>query len=90
MERKDYKFTFPFEPPWEDLKMEVTTSTGAKAYIFDTCVRRDPEERAAIDREVAGVLMRHERRRFMEKLAREEREKGNEIPPPPSAALPPS
>lgn len=74
MERKDYKFTYPFEPPWEDLQMELTTSNGCKAYIFDTCVRRDPEEKAAVDREVAEVLVRIERRRFMEKLAREEYE----------------
>ena len=31
-----YEFKFPWEPPWEDLAMEVTTPNGVKCYIFDT------------------------------------------------------
>lgn len=55
--------------------MEVTTSNGAKVYIFDTYVVRDPEKRAAIDREVGEILARSERRKFMQKLEREEQAK---------------
>lgn len=63
---KKFEFKFPFEPPWDDLKMELTASNGAKVYIFDSCVERDPEKRAAIDRQVAEVLIRAERRKFMQ------------------------
>lgn len=52
--RNGFVFTFPFEPPWEDLRAEGSTPNGGKFYIFDSCVIRDPEERAAIDR---GSLM---------------------------------
>ena len=65
---KQFEIKFPFEPPWEDLRREGTARNGAKVYIFDSCVVRDPEERAAIDREVAAVLMRAERRRFLAAL----------------------
>lgn len=60
-----YEFKFPFEPPWEDLKMEISLPGGGKAYIFDTCVERDPVKRAAIDEEVGLVLARAERRKFL-------------------------
>ena len=55
--RNGFVFTFPFEPPWEDLRAEGSTPNGGKFYIFDSCVIRDPEERAAIDRRVADVFV---------------------------------
>lgn len=67
MPRKDYKFTFPFEPPMEDLKMVVETANGAKCYIFDTCVVTDPAERAEIDRKVAQIIIERDRREFLRK-----------------------
>lgn len=74
--RKDFKFKFPFEPPWEDLRMTVVTSNGVKCHIFDTCVVTDPEERAQIDRNIANIIINHERRKFLEKLEQEERAAG--------------
>lgn len=59
--RNGFVFTFPFEPPWEDLRAEGSTPNGGKFYIFDSCVIRDPEERAAIDRRVADVFVQAER-----------------------------
>ena len=54
--RNGFVFTFPFEPPWEDLRAEGNTPNGGKFYIFDSCVIRDPEERAAIDRKFLAAL----------------------------------
>ena len=42
------------------------------SYIFDSCVIRDPEERAAIDRRVADVFVQAERRKFLAALEAEE------------------
>lgn len=67
-----YEFKFPFEPPWEDLRAEGTAENGARFYIFDTCVERDPVKRAAIDEEVGRVLARIERKRFLKGLQTEE------------------
>ena len=67
-----YEFKFPFEPPWEDLKLTLDLPNGGKAYVFDTCVVRDPVKRAAIDEEVGMILARAERKRFLKRL----REKG--------------
>lgn len=63
-----YEFKFPFEPPWEDLKMQGVTDKGVRFYIFDSCVERDPVKRAAIDEEVGLVLARHERKKFLQSL----------------------
>ena len=70
--RNGFVFTFPFEPPWEDLRAEGSTPNGGKFYIFDSCVIRDPEERAAIDRRVADVFVQAERRKFLAALEAEE------------------
>ena len=59
--RNGFVFTFPFEPPWEDLRAEGSTPNGGKFYIFDSCVIRDPGERAAIDGRVADVVVMAER-----------------------------
>lgn len=72
--RKNFKFTFPFEPPWEDLRMTVVSSNGIKCHIFDTCVVTDPEERAKIDQNIANIIIAHDRRKFLEELDRKERE----------------
>ena len=77
--RKDFKFTFPFEPPWEDLRKTVVTSNGVKCYIFDTCVVTDPEERAQIDRNIADIIIRNDQRKFLKELERQEREEQNSI-----------
>ena len=53
--RNGFEFKFPFEPPWEDLRAEGATPNGGRFYIFDSCVIRDPEERAAMGRR-AGEL----------------------------------
>ena len=63
-----FEFKFPFEPPWEDLKAEGTTKSGAKFFVFDTCVERDPVKRAAIDEEVGLILARAERKKFLKRL----------------------
>ena len=75
-----YKFTYPFKPPKEDLRMEGTTANGVKFYIYDTCVERDPEKRAEIDRQVAEIIVDAERRRFMaqEEAERQARSEGAE------------
>lgn len=49
-----------------------STPNGGKFYIFDSCVIRDPEERAAIDRRVADVFVQAERRKFLAALEAEE------------------
>lgn len=61
-----FEFKFPFEPPWEDMKLEIDLPGGGKAYVFDTCVERDPVKRAAIDEEVARILYNARVRRMME------------------------
>lgn len=63
-----YEFKFPFEPPWEDLRLTVDLPNGGKAYVFDTCVERDPVKRAAIDEEVGLVLARDARKKFLRRL----------------------
>lgn len=65
MQRKDYKFTFPFVPPTEDLRKVVVTASGARCYIYDTCVVTDPVERAEIDRKVASIIIERDRRAFL-------------------------
>ncbi len=67
-----YQFKFPFEPPWEDLKMTVDLPGGGKVYIFDTCVERDPKRRAEIDRRVGEILGQAEERRLTKKRMEEE------------------
>lgn len=64
--RKGYKFKFPFEPPAEDLRMTVVTPHGT-CYIYDTCVVTDPEERAQIDRNIANIIIEHDRREFLKR-----------------------
>lgn len=71
--RNGFEFKFPFEPPWEDLRAEGATPNGGRFYIFDSCVIRDPEERAAIDRRVADIFVQSERRKFLAELEAEER-----------------
>ncbi len=61
-----FEFKYPFEPPWEDMKLEIDLPNGGKAYVFDTCVERDPMKRAAIDEEVARILHNARVRRMME------------------------
>lgn len=61
-----FEFKFPFEPPWEDMKLEIDLPGGGKAYVFDTCVERDPVKRAAIDEEVARILYNARVKRMME------------------------
>ena len=61
-----FEFKYPFEPPWEDMKLEIDLRNGGKAYVFDTCVERDPMKRAAIDEEVARILHNARVRRMME------------------------
>lgn len=34
-----YEWNFPFEPPWTDLKLEMTAQNGARVYLFDTFSR---------------------------------------------------
>lgn len=63
-----YEFKFPFEPPWEDLRLTVDLPNGGKAYVFDTCVERDPVKRAAIDEQVGLVLARDARKKFLREL----------------------
>ena len=76
--RKDYKFVYPFKPPWEDLRKTVVTSNGTKCYIFDTCVVTDPEERAQIDRNIADIIIRNDQRKFLEEQDRKAREEQRE------------
>lgn len=61
-----FEFKYPFEPPWEDMKLEIDLPNGGKAYVFDTCVERDPIKRAVIDEEVARILHNARVRRMME------------------------
>lgn len=72
MGRAKFEFTFPFEPPWEDLRMQGTAPNGGKWFIFDSCVVKDPEEKAKIDRNVGEILARSQRRKFMEQLNAQE------------------
>lgn len=62
------KFKIPFEPPWDDLKREAVSENGTKCYIFDSCVVREPDERAAIDRGIVEIIVRSDRRRFLGRL----------------------
>lgn len=71
--RKNFKFTYPFQPPWEDLKMTVVTPNGVKCHIFDTCVETDPEKIAQIERNIANIIIRHEERMFLQEQERLER-----------------
>ena len=51
-----YEFKFPFEPPWEDLKMEGTSQSGAKYYIFDTCCKNFTKaDKERTDREICRI-----------------------------------
>jgi len=51
-----YEFKFPFEPPLEDLKMTVTTASGAKVFIYDTCCKNfTPEDKARIDKKIIQI-----------------------------------
>lgn len=65
MGKGKFEFKFPFEPPWEDLRMQGTAPNGVKWYIFDSCVVRDPEERAAIDRNLGEIMAQIEREQFI-------------------------
>ncbi len=43
-------FTFPFEPPMEDLRMVLKTQSGATCYVFDTfCRDITREEKIAVE-----------------------------------------
>lgn len=64
-----FEFKFPFAPPWEDLKVEIDLPGGGKAYVFDTCVERDPKKVAEIEREIGLVLARAQRRKFLQELS---------------------
>lgn len=59
-----YKFTFPFVPPKEDLKLVKHIPGKGTCYIYDTCVVRDPVERARIDAQVSEILTQAELRRM--------------------------
>jgi len=72
-----YEFKFPWEPPWEDLAMEVTTPNGVKCYIFDTFCKEPPtpEEKAARDQRIYNIYAESARMKFLreQKEAREKR-----------------
>lgn len=71
-----YEFTFPWEPPWEDLAMEVTTSNGAKCYIFDTFCKEPltPEQKEAKDRRILQIYAESARMKFLRELREKEAE----------------
>lgn len=52
--------------------MQGTAPNGGKWFIFDSCVVKDPEEKAKIDRNVGEILARSQRRKFMEQLNAQE------------------
>lgn len=63
-----YEFKYPFEPPWEDLRMKITTADGIDAYIFDTvCKDLSEEGKIRLDTELVriynDILVREEMRR---------------------------
>ncbi len=59
---------YPFEPPWEDLKMTVVTDKGVKCYIFDTCCKNEtPEQRAETKRRIGNIIYQSELRKRMQK-----------------------
>lgn len=60
-----HKFTFPFVPPWEDLRQTTDLPGGGKAYVFDTCVERDPAKVAQIEEEIGLILAQAERRKLI-------------------------
>lgn len=63
-----YKFTFPFVPPKEDLKLVKHIPGKGTCYVYDTCVVRDPVERARIDAQVSEILTRAEIKRRMREM----------------------
>lgn len=67
MPRKNFEFKFPFEPPKEDLRKVVVTASGARCYIYDTCVVTDPEERKKIERNIANIIIERDRREFLKR-----------------------
>jgi len=66
-----YEFKYPFEPPWEDLRAQGVTETGARWYIFDSCVVTDPKELAAIDEQVGRILAMDQRKKALRALKQE-------------------
>lgn len=63
-----HKFTFPFVPPWEDLRQTTELPGGGKAYVFDTCVERDPEKVKEIEKEIGLILAQAERRKLLRSM----------------------
>lgn len=72
-----YEFTFPFRPPVEDCRMQLTTAGGAKVYIYDTfCKNQTPEEKRRIDTELVkwyNDVLAHQAAEAAEKETRHER-----------------
>lgn len=60
-------FKYPWEPPWEDLAMEVTTANGCKCYIFDTYCKEPPtpEEKKARDERIVAIYTESARMKFL-------------------------
>lgn len=65
-----YEFKYPFEPPWNDLRLTVTSSAGAMCYLFDSCVCKG-KEREELDRLNGELLARFARERALRTLAGE-------------------
>ena len=71
-----YEFKFPFEPPLEDLKMTVTTASGAKVFIYDTCCKNfTPEDKARIDKKIIQIYTES----ALKKAALEEQNRADSI-----------
>lgn len=64
-----YEFKFPFEPPWEDLKLELEFASGAKCYVFDTLCKNVTQEQKDAAMEHIGDIVYRDR---VQRLARGE------------------
>ena len=68
-----FEFTFPFEPPWEDLKMTVPFEDGPVCYVFDTCCKDfGPEQKKEADQRIMKIWNNHVRKKMIEEIMREE------------------
>jgi len=53
------QFTFPFQPPMEDLKLVVDCDNGTKCYLFNTfCKNITPEQKREADRRILTIYHR--------------------------------
>lgn len=68
-----HDFVFPFEPPWEDLKMTVPFEEGPVCYVFDTCCKDfDPEQKRERDQRIMKIWNWHVRKKIIKEIMREE------------------